>query len=79
MISRVDGTRLPGASSPFSIRRRSSAAIRAYGGVKGFAPMGNFSIMLRNLSMRSMTRWPMRQILEKQFAKAGAFTLPDYE
>jgi len=32
VISRVDGTRLPGASSPVSIRCRTSAAIRAYGG-----------------------------------------------
>lgn len=28
--------------------------------------------------MRSTTRWPMRPILEKQFAKAGGIDLPDY-
>ena len=25
-----------------------------------------------------MTRWPMRPILERQFAKAGDIALPDY-
>jgi hypothetical protein len=28
--------------------------------------------------MRAMTRWPMRPILERQFAKAGDIALPDY-
>jgi hypothetical protein len=29
------------------------------------------------MSMASMRRWPMRSILEKQFQKADAITLPD--
>ena len=28
--------------------------------------------------MGAMTRWPMRPMLERQFAKAGDITLPDY-
>ena len=35
-------------------------------------------IPMRTLSMRMMTRWPMRQILARQFPKAGAIDLPDY-
>jgi hypothetical protein len=30
------------------------------------------------VSMRSMTRWPMRSLLAAQFAKAGNIALPDY-
>jgi 2-polyprenyl-6-methoxyphenol hydroxylase-like FAD-dependent oxidoreductase len=48
------------------------------GGVKGFAPQGRLMIWLRNLSMRTMTHWPMRGIVAKQFQKADAITLPDY-
>ncbi|WP_412543751.1 FAD-dependent monooxygenase [Longispora sp. K20-0274] len=48
------------------------------GGVNGFAPSNRFMISMRNLSMRSMTRWPMRQILAKQFGKAEAISLRDY-
>jgi 2-polyprenyl-6-methoxyphenol hydroxylase-like FAD-dependent oxidoreductase len=48
------------------------------GGVKGFAPQSALMIRMRDTSMRMMTRWPMRNILAKQFAKADAITLPDY-
>ena len=48
------------------------------GGVGGYAPKSALAIRLGALSMRSMTRWPMRGILEKQFAKAGDIALPDY-
>jgi 2-polyprenyl-6-methoxyphenol hydroxylase-like FAD-dependent oxidoreductase len=48
------------------------------GGVNGFAPQRQTMINLRNLSMRMMTRWPMRPILAKQFAKADSITLPSY-
>ncbi|MEU2544073.1 FAD-dependent monooxygenase [Streptomyces roseolus] len=48
------------------------------GGAAGFAPMGRFGIRMRDLSMRSMTRWPMRALLGAQFAKAGDIALPDY-
>ena len=36
-------------------------------------------IRLRQLSMRMMTRWPMRSILEREFRKGDAMELPDYE
>jgi hypothetical protein len=29
--------------------------------------------------MRMMTRWPMRALVAKQFAKAADVTLPDYD
>ena len=48
------------------------------GGLKGFAPANSVMIALRNLSMRMMTRWPMRQLVGKQFQKADAITLKDY-
>ncbi|MFE1349490.1 FAD-binding monooxygenase, partial [Streptomyces sp. NPDC058757] len=48
------------------------------GGAAGFAPTGRLGIRMRDLSMRSMTRWPMRAVLAAQFAKAGDIALPDY-
>ncbi|MCC9308082.1 FAD-dependent monooxygenase [Kitasatospora sp. RB6PN24] len=48
------------------------------GGAKGYAPSSALAIRLRAMSMRSMTRWPMRAILAAQFAKAGNIDLPDY-
>lgn len=48
------------------------------GGIGGYAPTSALAIRLGALTMRSMTRWPMRGILEKQFAKAGGIDLPDY-
>lgn len=48
------------------------------GGVSGYAPAGALAIRLRAASMRSMNRWPMRQVLAAQFAKAGDIALPDY-
>jgi 2-polyprenyl-6-methoxyphenol hydroxylase-like FAD-dependent oxidoreductase len=48
------------------------------GGVNGYAPRSALAIRLRTASMRAMTRWPMRPLLERQFAKAGDIALPDY-
>lgn len=48
------------------------------GGASGFAPSGRLGIRLRDLSMRQMTRWPMRNLLAAQFAKAGDIALPKY-
>ncbi|GAA2596243.1 FAD-dependent monooxygenase [Dactylosporangium fulvum] len=48
------------------------------GGIRGYAPRTRTMIRLRALSMRMMPHWPMRQLLAAQFAKAGAFELPDY-
>lgn len=48
------------------------------GGAAGYAPSGRLGIRLRDLSMRSMTRWPMRGLLAAQFAKAGEIALPEY-
>ncbi|MFE2145861.1 FAD-dependent monooxygenase [Streptomyces sp. NPDC059456] len=48
------------------------------GGASGYAPSGRLGIRLRDLSMRQMTRWPMRNLLAAQFAKAGDIALPDY-
>jgi len=49
------------------------------GGLKGFAPAGRLMISMRNLSMRMMTRWPMRSIVAKQFQKADGIALPNYQ
>ncbi|GLX50262.1 monooxygenase [Streptomyces hygroscopicus subsp. hygroscopicus] len=48
------------------------------GGASGYAPSGRLGIRLRDLSMRQMTRWPMRNLLAAQFAKAGDIALPEY-
>ncbi|XVU23639.1 FAD-dependent monooxygenase [Actinoplanes sp. CA-054009] len=48
------------------------------GGMHGFAPRNRLMIRARAASMRSMSRWPMRQMLAKQFGKADAITLKDY-
>ncbi|MFB7668651.1 FAD-dependent monooxygenase [Kitasatospora sp. NPDC056138] len=48
------------------------------GGASGYAPSSALAIRLRAASMRSMTRWPMRNLLAAQFAKAGDIALPDY-
>ncbi|WP_027347158.1 FAD-dependent monooxygenase [Hamadaea tsunoensis] len=48
------------------------------GGVKGFAPESSLMIRMRNLSMNSMTKWPMRLFFAKLFQKADAITLKNY-
>jgi len=48
------------------------------GGIRGFAPDSAIAIGLRTASMRWMSRWPMRNLLARQFAKAGEIELPDY-
>ncbi|GAA0453312.1 monooxygenase [Paractinoplanes deccanensis] len=48
------------------------------GGIHGFAPKSRLAIRARAASMRSMSRWPIRRILAKQFSKADAITLKDY-
>ncbi|MGW0660970.1 FAD-dependent monooxygenase [Streptodolium elevatio] len=48
------------------------------GGAAGYAPSSRLGIRLRDLSMRSTTRWPMRNLLAAQFAKAGQIALPQY-
>jgi 2-polyprenyl-6-methoxyphenol hydroxylase-like FAD-dependent oxidoreductase len=64
------------------------AAMQAYvdactrlppGGVSAFAPRSRLMIRLRQLSMRSMVRWPMRSILEREFHKGDGMVLPEYE
>ncbi|WP_371501934.1 FAD-dependent monooxygenase [Kitasatospora sp. NBC_00374] len=67
--------------------RRYDEAMRPYvgqaqqlppGGAAGYAPSSALAIRLRAASMRSMNRWPMRNLLAAQFAKAGGIDLPDY-
>ncbi|MYR86290.1 hypothetical protein GTY41_15455, partial [Streptomyces sp. SID685] len=48
------------------------------GGASGYAPRSRLGIRLRDLSMRQMTRRPMRNVLAAQFAKAGNIELPAY-
>ncbi|MFF4928937.1 FAD-dependent monooxygenase [Streptomyces griseofuscus] len=48
------------------------------GGASGYAPRSRLGIRLRDLSMRQMTRRPMRNVLAAQFAKAGNIELPSY-
>ncbi len=49
------------------------------GGVKAFAPTGALDIRLRTAGMRWMTRWPLKQLIARQFDKAGDIALPDYD
>jgi len=48
------------------------------GGVRGMLPKRTWGIWARNSSMRLMGVWPLRSMLEKQFAKADAIELRDY-
>ena len=48
------------------------------GGVRGYAPATRLGIAAQAATMRAMTRWPVRPLLARQFAKAGAIALPDY-
>ncbi|GIH18094.1 FAD-dependent monooxygenase [Rugosimonospora africana] len=49
------------------------------GGVSSYAPQTQLMISVRDLSMRVMTRRPLRRILAKRvFEHADAITLPDY-
>jgi hypothetical protein len=45
---------------------------------RGFAPDSAIAIGLRTASMRLMSRWPIRNLLAGQFAKAADIELPDY-
>ena len=45
---------------------------------RGFAPDSAIAIGLRTASMRWMGRWPIRNLLARQFAKAADIELPDY-
>ncbi|MBU2662780.1 FAD-dependent monooxygenase [Actinoplanes bogorensis] len=76
------------ASSPSAAFARYQSAMAAYvadgtqlppGGMAAFAPHSRLMIRMKSLSMRSMNRWPARQLLAKHFAKAEAVTLPDYD
>ncbi|HEY3977283.1 MAG TPA: FAD-dependent monooxygenase [Streptosporangiaceae bacterium] len=48
------------------------------GGVRAYAPDSAIAIGLRAASMRWMSRWPMRTLLARQFAKAADIRLPGY-
>ena len=48
------------------------------GGVAGFAPRTAWTIRLHALSMRWLTRWPMRRLMAGVFEKADAIELPNY-
>jgi 2-polyprenyl-6-methoxyphenol hydroxylase-like FAD-dependent oxidoreductase len=48
------------------------------GGVGGFAPTSAVMIATRAVSMRMMGRWPVRNLVARQFAKAADIDLPDY-
>lgn len=49
------------------------------GGVAGFAPTSALMIRLRAVSMRWMTRWPLRPLMAPLFQRADAIDLPNYE
>ncbi|WP_414168352.1 FAD-dependent monooxygenase [Streptoverticillium reticulum] len=48
------------------------------GGTGGYAPRSALAIRMRAASMRWMTRWPLRNAMAAQFAKAGDIALPEY-
>ncbi|HEY8458331.1 MAG TPA: FAD-dependent monooxygenase [Actinopolymorphaceae bacterium] len=49
------------------------------GGVNGYAPRSKVGIRLGWWSIRMMSRWPMRPLRERQFGKADAIDLPEYQ
>jgi 2-polyprenyl-6-methoxyphenol hydroxylase-like FAD-dependent oxidoreductase len=48
------------------------------GGVAGYAPNSAVMIRMRAASMRMMGRWPVRNLVARQFAKAADIELPCY-
>jgi 2-polyprenyl-6-methoxyphenol hydroxylase-like FAD-dependent oxidoreductase len=48
------------------------------GGLEGMLPRTRHAIWMRNLSMRTMTRWPVRNLVAGLFRKADAIVLDDY-
>jgi 2-polyprenyl-6-methoxyphenol hydroxylase-like FAD-dependent oxidoreductase len=48
------------------------------GGVAGYAPDSALVIRMRAASMRMMGRWPVRNLVARQFGKAADIELPDY-
>ena len=48
------------------------------GGLEGMLPRTRRAIWTRNLSMRMMTRWPVRNLVAGHFQKADAIVLKDY-
>ncbi|GEE03557.1 monooxygenase [Gordonia spumicola] len=48
------------------------------GGASGYAPSSRLAVVLGRWTYRSMNRWPMRNLLAPQFAKADGIDLPDY-
>jgi 2-polyprenyl-6-methoxyphenol hydroxylase-like FAD-dependent oxidoreductase len=48
------------------------------GGIRGMLPPTNHAIWMRNMSMRMMTRWPLRNLVSRLFQKADAVELEDY-
>jgi hypothetical protein len=47
-------------------------------GLEGMLPRTRASMWMRNLSMRMMTRWPVRDLVAGLFQKADAIPLEDY-
>jgi 2-polyprenyl-6-methoxyphenol hydroxylase-like FAD-dependent oxidoreductase len=48
------------------------------GGIQGMLPRTRPAIWMRNLSMRMMTHWPVRNLVAGMFNKADAIELEDY-
>lgn len=48
------------------------------GGARGFAPTSRLQIAVGRAGMRWMTRWPLRPLYARMFAKADAIALPDH-
>jgi 2-polyprenyl-6-methoxyphenol hydroxylase-like FAD-dependent oxidoreductase len=48
------------------------------GGVRAYAPRTQLMISLRALSMRTMTRWPARARVARQFGRAERIAVKDY-
>ena len=49
------------------------------GGISGFAPSSSLMIHMRARFTRMMSIWPVKAMLAKQFSKADAITLKDYD
>ncbi len=48
------------------------------GGAAGYAPSNRFAVALGRRTYGAMNRWPLRNLLASQFAKADGIDLPDY-
>lgn len=77
-LARCHDPRLAGRIYDRLVRPYAVESQELPGGGAGFAPRSDLGIWLMRTSMRLAGRWPLRDLLARQFAKSADIVLPDY-